>query len=208
MTLIAENNTVSTELAIRPATREQWLESAVLALRPYFTERKLELPAVRVSVGWPSRGGTGKAKRVIGQCWKTTVAGDGVAQIFVSPTLGEHGEVLAVLVHELVHAWDDCESGHKGDFATAAKSLGLEGKMTATHAGEALSEFLGTLVDRLGAYPHSALNFSEMEKQRAPQKTRMIKLMAPDCDYTVRTTQKWIDEGMPKCPHDVEMQLA
>ena len=40
----------------------------------------------------------------------------------------------------------------------------------------------------------------------AKQGTRMVKLTAPDCGYTVRTTRKWIDQGAPMCPHGVAME--
>lgn len=200
-----------TELMTRPQTREQWLELAVLKLRPLFAEIDVELPDVRVSVGWPSRGGVGKKNKVIGQCWKSTVAGDGVSQLFISPVLGgDRLQMIGVLVHELIHAADDCESGHKGAFAKMARKIGLVGKLTATIV-DPVSELglrLAAVLDELGEYPHSALNPFEMEKQRPKQTTRMLKLECPQDGYTVRTTQKWIDEGMPKCPCGHELEQA
>ena len=48
-------------------------------------------------------------------------------------------EVAATLVHELVHILAvGVEEGHRGKFTKLAKAIGLEGKMTATHAGETL----------------------------------------------------------------------
>jgi len=201
----------STEIATRPMTREAWLELAVLKLHPLFAEIDVDLPNVRVSVGWPSRGGTAVKKKVIGQCWKGMVSADGKQQLFISPVLGDDVvQLLGVLVHELIHAVDDCESGHKGAFAKMARALGLAGKLTATtvEEGSELHTALTEVAGRLGEYPHSAINFAELEKQRPKQTTRMIKLVAPDCDYTVRTTQKWIDEGLPMCPHGEEMDIA
>lgn len=202
-------------------TREQWLEAAVDQLRPIFAEVKdvflgeerdpdgrHDLPKVRVSVGWPSRGGTSNKGRVIGQCWKTTVAGDGVAQIFLSPILDGEGPVLETLVHELVHAWDDCQAGHKGRFARTARALGLEGKLTATHAGADLAQRFTGVVEAIGSYPHSPLNPFEMDKQRKKQSTRMLKLECPSCGYIVRTTQKWLDLGLPTCPCGQELEPA
>jgi hypothetical protein len=201
-----------TELMIRPQTREQWLELAILKLRPLFAEQDIHLPAVRVSVGWPSRGGTANKGKVIGQCWKSTVATDGVAQIFISPILGhdrdEVVKMLGVLVHELIHAVDDCVSGHKGAFAQMAKRMGLTGKMTATTVGEDLAGLLSGVIDEVGEYPHAVLRFEEMERQRSKQTTRMLKVVCPDDDYTIRTTQKWIDMGLPTCPCGTEMELA
>jgi hypothetical protein len=196
-------------MEIRTITREQWLEAAVEELRPLFAEKDIKLPPVRVSVGWPSRGGTGKTKKVIGQCWKSIVASDGVPQLFISPVLGKGViETLGVLVHELIHAVDDCESGHKGAFKDMAKRMGLEGKMTATVVGEELAGQLATIVETVGPYPHAPLVFEEMEKQRKPQTTRMLKVECPNDGYVVRTTQKWIDVGMPVCPCGQEMELA
>jgi len=198
------------ETRMSDLSRERWLENAVTAVTPLFEEIGIELPKVRVSVGWPSKGGMSKNK-TIGQCWKTTVATDNISQIFISPVLGETTlKVLATLVHELIHAWDDCKSGHKGEFARAAKSIGLQGPMTATEvaADSELGIKLNKLIEALGVFRHTALVVSEMDKQRKPQTTRMIKLVTPGCcDYTVRTTQKWINEGLPKCPHDVEMEV-
>lgn len=199
-----------TELLIRPQTREQWLELAVLKLRPIFAEAGADLPNVRVSVGWPSRGGVGGKRKVIGQCWKSIVATDKVSQLFISPVLGEDPvQMLGVLVHELVHAWDDCESGHKGAFGKMARKLGLEGKLTATTVNleSDLGRQLAGVLDELGDYPHAALNPLEMEKQRPKQSTRMIKIVCPNDGYTARTTRKWMDDlGLPKCPCGMEME--
>jgi hypothetical protein len=212
-----------TELATRPETREQWLERAVLKLRPILDEVKdafheedeadsRDLPAVRVSVGWPSRNGLGKKSKTIGQCWKSKVATDGLPQIFISPLLGgsvrgDVIEMLGVLLHELIHAWDDCESGHKGRFVRTIRAIGLEGKPTATTVGADLAERLNAVIEELGDYPHATLNPFEMEKQRPKQSTRMLKVVCPNDGYTARTTRKWLDElGAPRCPCGMELE--
>lgn len=192
-------------------TREEWLVAAVEALRPLFSALTDEtLPAVRVSVGWP--GGNGRKNSVIGQCWSTKVAADNVAQLFISPVLGDAVRVLDVLAHELIHAIDDCESGHKGRFAKIAKALGLTGKMTATVAGPELEAELRKIADELGEYPHAVISAGAAGAE-GPKKqgTRMLKV---ECEhgsgYVVRMTRKWLDEyGAPKCPcHDEIMVEA
>ena len=186
-------------------TREQWLEAAVEELKPLFKEIGVELPTVRVSVGWPSKNGTATKAKTVGECWKRCVAEDGINQIFISPILGHEG--LAVLVHELIHAWDDCKSGHKGEFARVAKAVGLVGKLTVTTPGDELTDKLKVILNSLGDYPHSVLVAEEMKKQKKPQTTRMLKLEAVECcGYTVRTTQKWIEKGLPTCPHGNPME--
>lgn len=183
------------------ATREEWLVAAVEALgREVFAPAELTLPNVRVSVGWP--GGRGKKENVIGQCWPTTLAGDKVAQLFISPVLNDGARILDVLAHELVHAVDDCKSGHKGPFAKMAKAIGLTGKMTATVASPELVEKLTALVHELGVYPHSELAKGGGSHTPKKQGTRMLKVECPvGSGYVVRMTRKWIEElGTPTCP--------
>lgn len=194
------------------ATREAWLIAAIEALAPLFQEAAgVRLPKTRVSVGWP--GGRGRKNSVIGQCWSSAAAEDKVAQIFISPVLKDVEVVLATLVHELVHAADDCQSGHKGEFVRIAKAVGLEGPWTATTAGDDLKAHLGDLHSKvLGAFPHAAL--ANMDGADGPKKqgTRMLKVVCGETEdgeetYTVRMTRKWLDTyGAPKCPcHDEPM---
>jgi hypothetical protein len=198
----------ATATAQKFSTREEWLNAAVLRLSwAVFSPVGAEVPTVRVSVGWP--GGRGKKNTVIGQCWSTGAASDKVAQLFISPVLADAVQVLDVLVHELVHAIDDCKSGHKGAFAKLAKSVGLTGKMTATVAGDELKARLEEISAELGEYPHAAL-VSGADGAEGPKKqgTRMIKVECPEgSGYKVRMTQTWIDEvGAPICPcHNEQM---
>lgn len=177
-------------------TREQWLDEAVGELRPLFKAAGFDVPRkVRVSVGWP--GGKNPLK-VIGQCWASSTAGDGSANIYISPLLEKPDVVLSTLVHELVHAVDDCKSQHKGAFIRIAKSVGLTGKWTATVAGPDLEARLKDTAKVLGKYPHSAVTPATKEVK---QTTRMLKLECGQTGYLVRTTRKWIDElGCPICP--------
>ena len=190
-------------------TREEWLVAAVAALTPLFEELGETVPAVRVSVGWP--GGNGRKNSVIGQCWATGASADKVAQLFISPVLDDAVRVLDVLTHELVHAVDDCQSGHKGRFAKIAKALGLEGKMTATVAGEDLKAKLEGIVGELGEYPHAALANAQGADGPKKQTTRMMKVeCAEGSGYKARMTRQWLEEfGAPICPcHEERMVEA
>lgn len=186
--------------------REAWFEKAIDRLSHIFAEHGYELPKVRVSTGWPSSRGTSTKKRVLGECWKPATAQDGLSQIFISPVLDDTTQVLAVLVHELIHAWDKGESGHRGPFVAAAKDMGLVAPWTATTPGEALTARLEAIAEDIGPYPHSAITPAV---QRKTQKTYMRKLEAKGCcGYIARATIKWIEEhGTPLCPHGVEMEL-
>lgn len=180
---------------VRHETREGWLLAATDAVRPMFEAVGVTLPEVRVSVGWP--GGAGKKNNVIGQCWSKASAKDKIANVFISPVLDDSVDVLATLVHELIHAADDCQSGHKGPFRKYALALGLTGKMTATVAGPELAATLREIAADLGKYPHGAMRTSAQPKGKG----RMVKASCGDCGYIAYTTRKWLDDlGAPICP--------
>lgn len=184
------------------ANRELWLAALTdEILRPYFKAKGLTLPPVRVSCGWPSSRGLGSKKFTIGECWDSKASTDKVHQIFISPRLKEVVDnmgVVATHVHECVHAAVGIKEGHKKGFRRGALAVGLEGKMTSTHAGEALMADIAKWSKKLGPYPHAQLNpaFRPTKKQT----TRLIKCEC-GCGYNVRITRKWLDEvGAPICP--------
>jgi hypothetical protein len=223
---------------MREITREEWLHQAIDALRPDFEKIELPLPEkLHISVGF-GYGAKRESLTILGECWSSRASEDGVNHIFISPEINDAAMVLATLVHELVHAADDCKSGHKGTFAKAAKALGLTGKMTATVAGAELREKLRALAKGIGPYSHATLypmgapilpkaepkdEEAEEGAEEAPEETpvssgpkkqgtRMIKVAcSSECEcggYVVRTTAKWIEVGMPVCPFGTVMEVA
>jgi hypothetical protein len=191
-------------------TREAWLIRAAERLAELLGAVGEEMPPIRVSVGWP--GGRGKKSNVVGQCWPTSLAEDGVAQIFMSPVRGEDKtvDVLGTLLHEMIHAVDDCESGHRGNFARIAKAVGFVPKLTsADNRNDDLNAKLAEIAKDLDVFPHAALtSTSRRAAGEKGQTTRMLKVVCPADDYTLRTTQKWIDVGLPTCPCGTEMVTA
>lgn len=186
-------------------TREAWLMAAVKAMTPWFAEVDgNDIPQVRISVGWSKRA----KSNAIGVCWHRECSADETNEILIVPTLDEPVRILDVVLHEMVHASDNGASKHSGYFRKTAVALGLEGKMTATVAGDELRERLTKLASKLGDYPHAALNPSAGTVGK--QGTRMIKVACPDesCGYTVRTTMKWIQVGLPTCMCGTEMEVA
>lgn len=200
--------------AIR-ATRESWLESAVEILRPRFSTAGMPLPEkIHVSVGF-GYGSRKENATILGQCWARVASVDHVNHVFISPELSVESAVLGVLLHELIHAADDCENGHKGAFAETAVKLGLEGKMTETLPSLELEAELITMAAVLGEYPHGALDptFSVIKVPVGPdgepvkvhsgpgkQANRSITCKCPECGYAVRTTRVWLEMGSPICP--------
>ena len=173
----------------RHTRREDWLHEAVPYLRELILTRSSngaaecdqDRPEPYLSVGWPKKS-RGKAAR-IGECWSAQHE-SGRAHIFVSPELADALRVLDVLVHELIHDYVGLDCGHKGAFKRLAQDVGLEGKMTATVAGDALRLELERVALLCGHYPHEALT---QEPRATPkQRCRQRKYTCPECGQILR----------------------
>jgi hypothetical protein len=180
-----------------PMNREEWLNAMAGRVKPLFEEAGLTLAeSYKMSCGWSSRGAKGKAGLSrIGECWSPVSSSGGFTEIFISPVIDDSVTVAATLVHELLH---------DKVFGRFAKHLGLKGPMKSTTPGEALTERLNVLISELGNYPHARMEVLTNGKKK--QGTRMLKVVCPQCGYTVRIAAKWLEEGVPTCPCGTEMQ--
>lgn len=189
--------------------REAWLQAAAVKLRPLL-KPYAQTPDVMISVGWARN----RPNTAAGTCTPSTSAG-GIPQIFIWPAEVKVTNILSYLLHELIHASDDCDSGHKGHFARVHKAVGFVSPPTLSNTTPELEAKLEAIRDALPPYPHKPINLKSSAEKK--QTTRMIKIecKAANChvrdgesNYSVRTTQKWIDEGLPSCPCGEEMELS
>jgi len=189
-------------------TREQWLLEATEKLRVIFESSGIPLPEkIRVSCGWPSRGGTKTNNRVIGQCWSAEASKDGYTQIFISPYIESGYESLEVLTHELIHAARP-EARHGSEFKSAMGLIGLIGKATATKAGDDLKPHLETIAEELGLYDNGKIDPNAKSADAPPkQKNRQLKIACTKKDrhddgedYILRGAKKTLARGVPDCP--------
>ena len=189
--------------------REEWLASVTRALRPLFADHGFAIPAnVQATCGFPSKSATSRKNTRIGECWDTTRSDANVFEIFISPIVADALEVAAILAHELVHATVGLKAKHKGPFIKCARAIGLEGKMTATTAGDAFKHWFDRNAESFGPYPHGKLNATSAPKK---QTTRMIKCTCEECaaegaPYIVRLSATALEIGAPICPvHNTTM---
>ena len=181
-------------------TREAWLLAAVEHLRPLFAAKGFSVPPCQVSCGFAS---TGTRSGHVGQCWSTKSASNELNQIFIAPTLKSAYEVLDTLVHELVHAVDNCENKHGKEFKKIALKMGMKGPMRSAEAGPELKVTLTSLLDTLGQYPHGHL---KVGMRKAPRRDRP-RAKCKHCGYQVPMLKKFLTYGPPICPKDkVEME--
>ncbi len=183
--------------------RELWLQAAVTKLRPRYAAHG-KLPAtIHAIVSWP-RG----SKTAIGQFFGTTwVTNKKDTYIAVSPAVKEPVEVLAILVHELIHALGI--NGHGADFKKPAQALGLEGKMRATVAGADLIKDLTQVAKLLGPYPHVAMHDAKAPKKKAKTKNSIRCVSPADEKYACWLSPKQFEaHGAPKCPISGKPMIA
>ncbi len=184
------------------AAREVWLYCIAESLYPRFGDLGFpNRPPVRIGVGHPSTGARGKR---VGECYVASASRDQLHEIIVSSKLDDTMEVAGVVAHELCHAYlqaafpeEDC--GHGKKFKKLATSIGLTGPMRSTVPGEAFKRSLQPVLETIGEYPHGALAGAESTKRKV-QSTRLRKVCCPECDYTMRVTQRWIARAIPTCP--------
>lgn len=187
-------------------TREDYLRAAVVVMTGWLKEHEAIVPdRVQALVGWPKGG---KAE-VIGQCFSPTNSVDEKTHyLFISPRLGDHIEVLATLLHELVHAAVGIKEGHKGHFRRVCKALGFAGKMTHTYAeaGSELHARLTKLSEELGDYPHTAMRPSpKKDKDAKPKGWARYKSITEE-SYTIQIGPKALKaHGPPTDPWGEEM---
>ena len=178
-------------------TREHWLNASKdILLDMVLTDEATDNappPPVRVSVA-PMKS------KELGVCHNRASSSDGHNEIFITAHIDDSVKILDVLTHELIHALDDCKSGHRNFFAKVARRAGLEGKLTATHAGADLTTILQHIVKILGPIPHAKLNLKPKSKGRNNN-----KMVCSNCSFQANLSRKWVDaikatQKTPYCP--------
>jgi hypothetical protein len=173
--------------------REQWLNVAAELIRQeVFASSGLprfEHP-YRISCGF-AQG----SRKAIGQCFPRAASADQTNEIYVSPTLDDPARVLAVLVHEMIHALDDCQSKHGKQFQRWARKVGMEGKVTESNPNALLRGQLRTIAIGCGDYPHAKLTVNARDKARQLK----LECLSMDCGAVWRMSNKW-RETARYCP--------
>ena len=185
-------------------SRESWLAAAARLIRPHFSACGYEIPEkMRFAIAFPSTGRKGKR---VGELWHAATSTDGTCELIIRADLDQPPDVLAVLVHQLVHSVLPPDAGHGPLFKEAAQKIGLTGKMRDASPSRLLLPILSDIAEQLGPLPHAALLIERGPKDQNPadrpkkQGTRLLKA-ACNCGYTVRITGKWVNEvGPPLCP--------
>jgi hypothetical protein len=172
----------------RKLTREEWLERAVDMIRPDMKAKGVKSPKVKVSCSWP---GGGDSKKRIGECWATQASKAGINEIFISPKIEDSAKVIAILMHELAHAVDNCVNKHNAAFVAIASTMGLQGKPTQMMPPVPVAKaWATTMRAAYGRFPHRVLDKSLSPVKK--QTTRMLKVECGDCTAVWRMSSKHV----------------
>jgi hypothetical protein len=214
-----------------PLNREGWLTAFANEVAPIIQSRaglKVPMDRIRLSCSFPRTRATPNRKGgyTTGVCMHGATHKSGIHELFINPlkanVLPIHPDapddkrdqgVGDIVIHEMLHACFDEKTGHKAKFAKAAKAMGLTGKPTSTTAGPEAQKIIKAIVEKIGDYPHEALEGTWGKKQT----TRLLKVQCLDCGYvneagngyTARITMTWIENaGLPTCPCGAVMTLV
>lgn len=123
-----------------------------------------------------------------------------------------------VIIHELAHAEcntlgiKDCVNNvHNKKFKAMAEQLGLVVKprdkrygFGFTDLGDGAKAFLAKM-----KFDGELFKLNRLQPTaRQTAGTRLLKCECPACGYVIRTTQKWLDTGLPTCACGTEMEAA
>lgn len=177
-------------------TREEWLNKVARLMRPMFNEVGSGLPErFRVTMSLTRRA------KAIGTCYSPEASADGTSEILIRLDQSDPMTVAAILAHELTHAAVGVDAGHGAPFRRVALAIGLEGKMTATTAGEKFKTTVTPILEAVGPFPHAPLDWTAKKSGPKAQKGRLIKVECQECGFLVRQTRKWIEDvGPAHCP--------
>jgi len=173
--------------------REVWLNAAMaLMISHVFPSSmgvQLKEHKPRQSCAFPKG-----SRSAIGQCFMRAASADSVNEIFISPEIEDPLHVLAIQAHEAIHAALDSPR-HDSAFGRYARAIGLEGKLTATTAGEKLLAQLKVIAKACGDYPHAKLTVTAKDKARQLK----AECNSPLCGAIWRASDKWMRQ-MTACP--------
>ena len=155
----------------------------------------------------------GKLTRALGwfsgERWENT-QNKPIHEINLSAEWLKQNDARETLLHELAHAenhkkgiQDVAGSRHNKKFKAMAEQLGLLVKKPTDHRGFAYTS-LGPDANAFltkFAFKRELFQLARLatEANSSPG-SRLIKCVCPDCGYTIRTAQKWINVGLTTCP--------
>ena len=179
------------------ATREEWLNRAKVGMiETLFKQAGVEDTAQKTKIRVTCAPTSYRAdSKVLGWCFGEGSSKDKTHEIIISSKVDDASRAMDILAHEITPAGVGLEAGHGLEFRALATKIGLEGKMTATVAGEEFKKVASKIIEKIGEYPHAEFTIGKKK-----QTTRMVKLTCEDCGFIARASRSALDRaGNPTC---------
>lgn len=183
-------------------TREQWLKAAGSILIEEIMQPITAIHAPCIAYSMTAPKSQSSKLSILGECWNRAASGGKHNAIFITTSLGaeESPLILATLLHEICHAYDDNEHGHQQEFQQLARKAGLVGgkkgriqhSWLATKASPELEIQLKEIIETIGPIPNEAIKVELSGKKK--QTNRQLLVQCTHCDFKFRVSQKAIDQ--------------
>ncbi len=183
-------------------TREEWLRAAVPLINELIFGSKFEIVDYQICCGWC------KSSKAMGETALPPQGEDVGLDDFYPPTIQigidikEPGNIVAVLAHEMIHAFGNIK-GHGKAFRVYAGPAGFEAPFTKFNPSDYLLDLCEDICIQLGEWPGQAVIQHKKPKEKKPHRGKMF---CPSCGFECKTTAKMIDQfGLPTCPCGTKM---
>jgi hypothetical protein len=196
------------------------IEEANRVLAAAITHYGLQVPAENIVVTIQTKG----RRNAVGWFWHgrwqpSAPKATSLHEINMSAEHLRDHNMGELLLHELAHAENDhlgirdCAGRrHNKKFKVMAERLGLTVEKSGslgfafTDLGQPAKDFLTKISYKSEIFELSRVGESGVKGKKPG--SRLLKCECPDCGYTIRTTQKWLDTGLPVCACGTEMEAS
>ncbi len=179
-------------------TREEWLIAAVPLTNKYVFNDELDIHDFQVSCGWCAKK-TSMAETIVPRVYEEDITLKDMfpPSIQISIEVESPVDIIAVLSHEMIHAFCNILS-HNKQFGAYARKIGFEKPFTQFCPTDILLNNCQLVVNELGEWP--GIPIPPVVKEAKEKKPRRGKMFCPNCGFECRTTPKMLQTyGLPTC---------
>lgn len=184
-------------------TREEWLRAAVDLINRDIYGGEMDIVEYQIS---PALLGKTKLGETVMPYQGENVGLDDFfpPTIHVDEKIKGTGMLIAVIAHEMIHAFKDIKK-HGKAFGAVAGPVGFEKPYAKLSTNEDLTAKCKEIAHKLGPYPGVPVKPAEKEKK---PKTFSGKIFCPECGYELRVKEKAFKKyGLPTCSCGAKMAL-
>lgn len=193
--------------------REEWLRKAIELLDADLFNGGLDILSqnYQIACGWTKRN---KVSEVIFPYDGADVQLDDLFPntIHVSVTCSDTIEMLTNLAYSCIQCFYGIRKVNSKKFKALAESFYFDAPYSKCNPSDHLKDIIRSvyakMLNRYGEFPGKAIVIRKKEKEKGKKNTRL--LFCPECNYSVKITQKMLEKHgnkMPTCVCGIKMSL-